>query len=163
MAICATRIVAIMSTRAFQARKLLKQEKRSGTLLNASGREATRAAIIMDNGVVVASPVSVGRILKNIAMAGPKGVHAKREHLSTGVKLLDLIPDELENGEYKPSQEMFAQTEDSDGVELNEQDTTEDWDESDTVYGDEDDDEDEPLDEEYVLTDDDETEGGEQE
>lgn len=64
--ICATRIVAIMSTDNYYARKTIKKERDAGTLINAAGREKAKCAIWLDNGSVIASPLSVQCILTKI-------------------------------------------------------------------------------------------------
>lgn len=64
--ICATRIVAIMSTKSYQARRAIHDEKKSGTLINACGQAAAKSAIFLDNGTVVASPLSANVLLNAI-------------------------------------------------------------------------------------------------
>ena len=108
MSICATRIVAIMSTHAYQARRLIKEEKQADTLLNAAGRDKVRSAIILDNGAVVASPFSISRILSNIQRADGKNSQAKRITLSHGLKLYDVIPDEVDKAEQEDYPEIDA-------------------------------------------------------
>lgn len=72
VAICITRIVAMMSTDIYQARKTITAEKKAGTLINAAGIEKVKTAIFLDNGSVVASPLSVSRILSAIRKANIK-------------------------------------------------------------------------------------------
>lgn len=67
-AICATRIITIMSTNAYQARRCLKQEKDAGRLINACGRDAAKSVIFMDNGAVVSSPVTVQTLMRRMAL-----------------------------------------------------------------------------------------------
>ena len=74
VAICATRIVAMMSTDLYQARKTIHDEKKSGSLINACGTRAAKTAIIMDNGSVVASPLSVAVLLNAIEKSNNKAV-----------------------------------------------------------------------------------------
>lgn len=74
VAICATRIVAICSTDAHFARQIIKDEKRAGTLINASGRDAVKSCIILDNGSVIASPFTVQRLMTAIEKSNSKGV-----------------------------------------------------------------------------------------
>ncbi len=62
VAICATRIVAMMSTHAHQARALTSKERQAGTLINACGNKKQETTIIMDNGAVVSSPLSIARL-----------------------------------------------------------------------------------------------------
>lgn len=59
VAICATRIVAMMSTEIYQARRVIHDEKQAGSLVNACGKNAAKTAVLLDNGVVVASPLSI--------------------------------------------------------------------------------------------------------
>lgn len=108
MSVCATRIVAIMSTHALQCRKLITEEKKAGTLLNAAGRDKVRSAIIFDNGSVVASPYSIGSILNNISKAGMRSSTSKKIRLSSGLKLYDVLPDEIFDEEIEETPEMQA-------------------------------------------------------
>lgn len=81
--ICATRIVAMMSTESLQARRALKDERRAGTLVNAAGREQAKTAIFLDNGTVVASPLSIRRLMTAIDKANAKspGQLVEKMHL----------------------------------------------------------------------------------
>ena len=69
VAVCATRIVAIMSTDVYQARKTIAAEKKNGTLINAAGKNKVKSAVFLDNGSVIASPLSVKRIMSLIDKA----------------------------------------------------------------------------------------------
>ena len=77
VAICATRIVAIMSTEIFQARKTIADERKAGTLINGCGQVKAKSAIFLDNGSVISSPLSVNRLMtlieKSNEKAGSKG------------------------------------------------------------------------------------------
>ena len=66
VAICATRIVAIMSTEISQARKTISNERQAGTLINASCGAKAKSAICLDNGSVIVSPLTVQRIMSII-------------------------------------------------------------------------------------------------
>lgn len=72
VSICATRIVAMMSTDIYQARRTIHDEKKSGTLINACGKEAAKTAIFLDNGSVVASPLSITVINSSIERSNMK-------------------------------------------------------------------------------------------
>ena len=72
VAICATRIVAMMSTDIYQARRTVTAEKKAGSLINACGTAATKTAIFLDNGAVVASPLSIPVLLNSIEKANSK-------------------------------------------------------------------------------------------
>lgn len=72
VSICATRIVAIMSTEIFQARKTIADERKAGTLINACGQVKAKSAIFLDNGSVIASPLSVTRLMSLIEKSNSK-------------------------------------------------------------------------------------------
>lgn len=93
VAICATRIVAIMSTETLQARNSIKQEKRAGTLINAAGRQTVRSAIFLDNGAVVASPLSVQRIMTAIEKSNLKEAQKKASD-TVRLKVYDVVDQE---------------------------------------------------------------------
>lgn len=99
VALCATRIVAIMSTSAHQARETLKNEKRAGTLINAAGRDGAKSAIFLDNGSVVASPISVKTLLSLIARSNLKETSPKRTNNTIRMKVYDVV-DEEPNPDY---------------------------------------------------------------
>ena len=61
-----------MSTDAYQARRTVTEEKKAGTLLNAAGRSPVKSVLFLDNGAVVASPLSVNRLLTAIEKANHK-------------------------------------------------------------------------------------------
>jgi len=70
--ICATRIVAIMSTEIYQARKVISDERKNGTLINGCGLTKAKSAIFLDNGTVVSSPLSVKRLMGMIEKSNEK-------------------------------------------------------------------------------------------
>lgn len=108
VAICATRIVAIMSTDAHQARETVKREKRAGTLVNAAGREAVKSAVFLDNGTVIASPFSVSRIINAIARANSKETDPKGTNNTARVKVVDTVFDYENPEEEDPEEEEEA-------------------------------------------------------
>lgn len=63
VSICATRIVAMMSTEIYQARKTISDERKNGTLINGCGLAKAKTAIFLDNGSVVSSPLRVKRLM----------------------------------------------------------------------------------------------------
>ena len=77
VAICATRIVTMISTDLHQARELIKREKAAKTLVNACGRTAAKTAVILDNGTVISSPYSVNILMRKIEEIDTKGVRKK--------------------------------------------------------------------------------------
>ena len=86
VAICVTRIVAIMSTEISQARKTITNEKKAGTLINAAGIEKAKTAIFLDNGSVIASPLSVNRLLSAIHKANVKA----DPNITNKMKIIDI-------------------------------------------------------------------------
>ena len=94
VAICATRIVAIMSTETNQARRTIKEEKKAGTLINAAGRSATKSAIFLDNGSVVASPFSVNRLMSAIEKSNHKETDSKKPIQTVRLKVYDVVDEE---------------------------------------------------------------------
>ena len=91
VAICATRIVAVMSTEAYQARRTIKDEKRAGTLINAAGKNAVKSAIFLDNGSVIASPLSVTRIMNAIEKSNFKEASRKRADDTIRLRVYDAV------------------------------------------------------------------------
>lgn len=94
MAVCATRIVAIMSTAAHQARETIKTEKRNGTLINACGRRPAESAVFLDNGTVIASPLTVNRILGAIERSNAKQVNQIKANKTRRLKVYDVIDED---------------------------------------------------------------------
>lgn len=72
VSICATRIVAIMSTQISQARKTISEERKNGTLINGCGLAKAKSAIFLDNGSVVSSPLTVRRLMSLIEKSNTK-------------------------------------------------------------------------------------------
>lgn len=99
VAICATRIVAIMSTEAYQARRTIKEEKRAGTLINAAGKSAVKSAIFLDNGTVIASPLTVNKLMTAIEKSNFKEAGAKRTNETVRIKVYD-VADEEPNADF---------------------------------------------------------------
>ena len=66
-----------MSIGSYQARRTVTEERKAGTLVNAAGKQAVQSVIFLDNGTVIASPMSVNRLLtaierSNFKQAGTK-------------------------------------------------------------------------------------------
>lgn len=102
-AVCATRIVGIMSMDAYQARETVKRERRAGTLINAAGREAALSAVFLDSGAVVASPLSVKKIMRNIEKSNAKELKARQASEIRRMKVYDVVDEEpdQEDTEYE--------------------------------------------------------------
>ena len=99
VAICATRIVSLVSYESNQARVVLKRERKAGNVLNASGRGGIRTVIFLDNGTLIASPRSVEWLINKIQEAETKtiigGQHRhKNNFITTRVPIDPEEPDE---------------------------------------------------------------------
>lgn len=90
VSICATRIVAMMSTDIYQARRTIHNEKKAGTLINACGVNAAKTAIFLDNGSVIASPKTIPVLMNAIEKSNMKGNAKKTARL----KVYDVYDDE---------------------------------------------------------------------
>lgn len=93
VAICATRIVAIMSTKSYQARKTITAERSAGTLINGCGDRKAETAIFLDNGSVISSPYTIPSILKRIEKASGKKLKGE-PYAKNGISVYD--PDPIE-------------------------------------------------------------------
>ena len=129
VAICATRIVAIMSTETNMARKTIKEEKRAGTLINAAGRSATKSAIFLDNGSVVASPFSVNRLMAAIERSNHKDADSKNPRQTVRLKVYDVI-DEEPNPKLDIDEPEITAEEELDNVDIIDEDTERDIDDN---------------------------------
>lgn len=98
VAICATRIVAMMSTDIYQARRTLTAEKKAGSLINAAGIEKAKTAIFLDNGSVVASPLSVRRLMTLIEKSNEKASPNKTKRMEV-YSVYDPEPEETDEYE----------------------------------------------------------------
>lgn len=90
VAICATRIVAIMSTQILQARKVIAEERKNGTLVNGCGLTKAKSAIFLDNGTVVSSPLSVKRLMAMVEKSNEKAGASPNKKM----KVFDVYDDE---------------------------------------------------------------------
>lgn len=98
MSICATRILCIVDANCAQGHKILREEKDARTLLKATGPRAAATVIIMDNGTVISSPFTMGRLLANIASASTKKANKKDISLGTAMRIYDVYPNEAMDG-----------------------------------------------------------------
>ena len=76
-----------MSAKFYQAKKILLEERRAGTLVNAAGRRAAKTVILMDNGTVVASCYTMARLLNYIAKSDAKGTDSTTNPKGNNVRL----------------------------------------------------------------------------
>lgn len=102
-AICATRVVAIMDTKSYQARETIKAERRAKTLINAAGRDQAKTAIFLDNGTVIASPYSVKVLMNSIERGNGKRIRPEARSTDK-IRVYDAILDEDLN-EYDNNEE----------------------------------------------------------
>lgn len=94
VAVCATRIVAIMDTISFQARETIKTERKNGTLINACGRKPAQTAVFLDNGTVIASPMTVNRIFNAIERANAKKISHTQANSTRRLKVYEAVDEE---------------------------------------------------------------------
>ena len=122
VAICATRIVGIMSTEIYQARKTIADERKNGTLINGCGLAKAKSAIFLDNGQVVSSPMSVKRLMAMIEKSNEKA-NARRDKR---IKIIDVYDDEPDedndeidefDAEYDKDEETATEDFDTDDFE----------------------------------------------
>lgn len=83
-----------MSTESHQARQTIKSERQAGTLVNASGRLPTKSAVFLDNGTVIASPMSVKVLMNAVERSNYKQANSKRANETVRLKVYD-VADEL--------------------------------------------------------------------
>jgi regulator of extracellular matrix RemA (YlzA/DUF370 family) len=93
--ICATRIVAIMSTQISQARKTISEERKNGTLINGCGLAKAKSAIFLDNGSVVSSPLTVRRLMSLIEKSNTKA----NTRLDKRMRVFDVYDGEADDDE----------------------------------------------------------------
>ena len=93
VSICATRITSMMSTKMYQARRAIHEEKKAGSLINACGTNAAKTAILLDNGVIVSSPLSVAILMNAIEKANEKISPRNKSNL----KVYDVYDDDTED------------------------------------------------------------------
>lgn len=116
VAVCATRIVAIMSTASYQARQAIKNERKAGTLINACGRDPVKCAVFLDNGSVVASPTSVQRLLTAIQKSSSKEMSPRKISSTNKIEVYDVQVDSVEDYDLElPEEDDCTLLEDIDG------------------------------------------------
>ena len=103
VSICATRIVAIMSTEIFQARKTIADERKAGTLINGCGTAKAKSAIFLDNGTVVSSPLSVARLMSLIEKSGDKASSPTDKRM----RVIDIEMDDDDSSDDEEEDECF--------------------------------------------------------
>lgn len=113
--ICATRIVTMMSTDVYQARRTIHDEKIAGSLINACGKGKAKTAILLDNGAVVSSPLSISVLLNSIEKSNAKA-SAKN---SARLRVYDVYDEEPspENDEFVQEISGYDEEDDFDNDE----------------------------------------------
>ena len=94
VAVCATRIVAVMDTASFQARETIKTERKNGTLINACGRKPAETAVFLDNGTVIASPLTVTRIMSAIERSNAKQSNPTKANETKRLKVYEAVDED---------------------------------------------------------------------
>lgn len=123
VAICATRIVALMSTDIYQARRTIHDEKKAGSLINACGTSAAKTAILLDNGAVISSPLTISVLMNAIEKSNSKASTKN----SARLKVLDVYDEEPSPEIDELVSEISGYDEENDNEEEFEED--EDYDE----------------------------------
>lgn len=113
VAVCATRIVAIMDTVSYQARETIKTERKNGTLINACGRKPAETAVFLDNGTVIASPLTVTRILSAIERSNAKQISTTRAHETKRLTVYQAVDEDPDVNSDIESTEMSADIDDT--------------------------------------------------
>lgn len=113
VSVCATRIIAIMSTDIYQARKTISDERKNGTLINAAGLTKAKSAIFMDNGSVIASPLAVNRLMSQIEKSNTKAGSG----FSRKVKVYDVTEPEEDEAEETEDVSAYYDLDDEDFIE----------------------------------------------
>ena len=98
VAICATRIAAMMDYSMSAAEKMVCDERKSGKLINACGRLAAKTVIILDNGAVIASPMSIHGLMRAIEHANTKALMPKKGRDLKRLSIYD-VADQENQGE----------------------------------------------------------------
>lgn len=146
VAVCATRIVTIMSVDIKKVRAKLVEERKKGTLINCCGfQQAAKSVAILDNGTMFASPYRVQTLLNRISSSNDSDsyIRKSKQRLRAYDVLVeapkpgqeeeaDVISgyygeeeDEEEVNEKEEEEEVVI--EDADGEELEEDSEDEDW------------------------------------
>lgn len=112
VAICATRIIAIMSTNIYQARRTIKDEKTKGTLINGAGIQKAETAIFLDNGTVISSPYKIERLMKAIEQSNIKSIK-NRDMNEKRLKVYDVSDEEPDEDDVE-YEEATSENEDVD-------------------------------------------------
>jgi regulator of extracellular matrix RemA (YlzA/DUF370 family) len=110
VAICATRIVAIMSTEIYQARKTISDERKNGTLINGSGQAKAKSAIFLDNGSVISSPLTVRRLMSMIEKSNTKA----NSRLDKRMRVFDIYDGEPDKDKDDETEDVDALYDDDD-------------------------------------------------
>lgn len=144
VAVCATRIVTIMSVDIKKVRAKLVEERKKGTLINCCGfQQAAKSVAILDNGTMFASPYRVQTLLNRISSSNDSDSYIRKS--KQRLRAYDVLveapkPGQEEEadvisgyyGEEEDEEEVIEEEEDiviedEDGEELEEDSEEEDW------------------------------------
>jgi len=92
LAICATRVVGMMSTDSKQARDMIKAEKENKTLINGCGRQRADTIVILDNGTIATSPHSINHLCKLLETSSGKRIVKTTNTSKSNIKLISPEP-----------------------------------------------------------------------
>ena len=116
--VCATRIVTIMSIKSYQARNLKRSEKDAKTLINGCGTQKTETIIILDNGTVISSPMSIRRIMTNLEKANLRQMKATSMYGTKKMRIYDVEDEEadpdVETEAYEVATDEFVEVDEED-------------------------------------------------
>lgn len=96
-----------MDTASFQARETIKTERKNGTLINACGRKPAETAVFLDNGTVIASPLTVTRILSAIERSNAKQSNPTKANETKRLKVYEAV-DEDPNPEWDEEEDEVS-------------------------------------------------------
>ena len=122
LAICATRVTAMMSTDSKQARDMIKAEKENKTLINGCGRNKAVTMVILDNGAIATSTHTINHLCKLLETSNGKRIVKSTVTSKSNIKLVEPEPQEdVSNDDEVPDCFSTSDTNIESGCELNEE------------------------------------------
>ena len=101
-----------MDTISYQARETIKTERKNGTLINACGRKPAETAVFLDNGTVIASPLTVGRILGAIERSNAKQSNPTKANETKRLRVYEAVDENPDPDLDEDISEMSSDIED---------------------------------------------------
>ncbi len=101
-----------MDTDSYQARETIKIERKNGTLINACGRRPAQTAVFLDNGTVIASPMTVNRIMNAIERSNAKQSNPTKANETRRLKVYEAYDEDPNPDLDEEVDEVSADTED---------------------------------------------------